>query len=312
MIGALDIGGTKIAAGVVDRRGNVLARAVEPTSPELGFENALERMSRLLAGCAAQAGGRIEGIGIGCTGPVDPVTGSIGKAELLHEWIGAPLAPKLAERFQAPAAMENDADAAALAEYKWGAGRGAQVFVYVTVGTGIGVGMVVRGAVYRGADGAHPELGHSILDFSGGPLCYCGLSGCWEALASGPAIEKWYASQPGGSALRATEICLRAAQQGEALAVQAVEREAMYLGLGLVNMVTAWCPDAVALGGGVIQGSPLFVETPRDMVHRLVTQVPVDKTRVEAAALGNEAGLKGAACAWLHRYRAAEMAASEG
>ena len=219
MIGAIDIGGTKIAAGGVDRQGKLLARRVCPTAPERGWEDAVARMIAMLREAQEEAGEKIEGIGIGSTGPVDPLTGTVENAELLPGWRGAPLVDRLGKALGVTAAMENDADSAALAESVWGLGRGAQCFVYVTISTGIGAGIVQGGRLFRGAAGAHPELGHTVLDSTGGPRCYCGLTGCWEALASGPAMEAWYASENGAGAapVSAAEICKRALA-GEPLA----------------------------------------------------------------------------------------------
>lgn len=292
MTGAIDIGGTKIAAGVVDDRGRIVARRECPTEPERGFEDAFRRMAAMLHDAAA--GASLDGIGVGCTGPVDPFRGTVEAAPLLPGWQGAELALRLSVEFGLPVAMENDADAAALAEAAWGAGRDKRRFIYVTVGTGIGVGIVLDGRLYRGADGAHPEPGHQIIDASG-PPCYCGARGCWESLAGGPAMSA------GCGGMDAEEICRRAAA-GEEAAMRAVERESYYLGLGLANLVTTFCPDAIALGGGVMKSIHQFLEPARALVRRIATQVPSEKTLILPAALGGDAPLAGAARAWHHRY----------
>ena len=195
--------------------------------------------------------------------------------------------------------MENDADAVALAEAAWGLGRGASCFVYVTIGTGIGGGIVRGGTLYRGADSAHPEIGHTPLDVSAGPRCYCGLNGCWESLASGPAMETWYAE--GGERIAAAEIFKRA-EAGEARARQAVEREVRYVGLGLTGVVTTWCPDVVVLGGGMVRDIARFIDEVRRTVKDLATQVPTHRLRIETVPDSGIAGLRGAAAVWLHRY----------
>ncbi|MGH7997140.1 MAG: ROK family protein [Opitutaceae bacterium] len=302
MIGAIDIGGTKIAVGVIGSDGQVRSRRDVPTEAEAGFPRALAKMTALLRDAQAEAGGKIDGIGIGATGPVDPFRGTIEDAGLLPGWRGAPIGPRLAEAFGVETALENDADAASLAEATWGIGRGAECFLYVTISTGIGAGIVRDRKLFRGAKGAHPELGHIALDHSGGPQCYCGLKGCWESLASGPALEAWYRAQaePGTPAAGPEEICRRAGA-GEPLARRALAREAEYVGLGLVNLVTSFCPDVIALGGGVAKSAGLFLDQARDMVRRLATQVPATQTRIEVAALGNDVGLIGAGGAWLHR-----------
>jgi len=296
MIGAIDIGGTKIAAGLVDHRGRVLARLEQPTAPERGFQDALARMTRMLH---EVTGDRIDGIGIGCTGPVDPFRGTIENASLLPGWQGAELASRLADQFGVSVALENDADAAALAEAAWGAGQGKRRFLYVTVGTGIGAGIVLDGRLYRGVDGAHPELGHQVIDASG-PPCYCGARGCWESLASGPAMVAWMQAASAGE-WTAQRIC-RLAEDGDDLARRAVEREGHYLGLGLANLVTIFCPDMIALGGGVMKSSHLFLDRAAAIVRRTCTQVPAAKTLLAPALLGADTALAGAARAWVHRY----------
>ncbi len=298
MIGALDIGGTKIAAGIVTSTGDVLAQRQSATVPERGFDDALERMIRMLVELQSSSGERLKGIGIGCTGPVDPQTGVIGSAELLHGWNGAPITDRLAEAFGVPVAMENDADAVALAESAWGSGRGAECMVYVTIGTGIGGGIVRKGELYRGAEGAHPEIGHMAVDVTHGPKCYCGLTGCWESLASGPAMEAWYSARGGPAS--ASEICRRAVAR-QPLAVEAVQRTARYIGLGLVNVVTAYCPDVLILGGGVVRSSSLFLEDVWGMVLQLATQVPSAHLQLTTVEGGETTGVRGAAAAWLHR-----------
>ena len=300
VIGAVDIGGTKIAVGLVDGAGEVLAFEECPTEQERGFEDAVGRMGRMLRNCAARANQDAGGIGIGCTGPVNPFNGEIGDVEFLKNWKGANLVGALEKSFGVRVALENDADAAALGEAFWGAGSGKQQVVFVTVGTGIGVGIVMGGKLYRGVDGAHPEIGHQVIDASG-PQCYCGGRGCWEALASGPAMSQWMNAQRPGSALSAKQICALAAS-GDELAREAAEREAHYLGLGLANLVNIFCPHVIVLGGSVMQSASLFMEGIQNEMGRNCTQVPAERTEVRLASLGPHAAIVGAACAWRHRF----------
>ena len=176
MIGAVDIGGTKIAVGLVDEAGAVLSRLELPTAPGRGPADGLERITAALRETVRLAGGELQGIGIGCTGPVDPRSGIIGANAFLPGWQDLNLAAELQREFGVSAAMENDADAAALGEYAWGAGCGSNRFIYVTVSTGIGGGLVFDGRLYRGMDGSHPEIGHHVIDPTG-PQCFCGARG---------------------------------------------------------------------------------------------------------------------------------------
>jgi glucokinase len=201
-------------------------------------------------------------------------------------------------------AIENDADAAALGEWTCGAGRGTHNFLLVTVGTGIGAGLVLNGQLYRGVGSAHPEVGHHVIDPTG-PLCFCGAHGCWESLASGPALERWAQAQhPRLKPLSAQEICALA-EHGEPDALAAVQRTAHYLAIGLANLVTLFVPECLALGGGLMQAFPLFEQEIVSAIHNNCGLVPHEKVHVVPAALGTQSGLVGAARVWLNRYASA-------
>lgn len=291
MIGAVDIGGTKIAVGMLDRDGRILARREHPSGSELALPEGLRLIFAMLRETAGEAGGELEGIGVGCTGPVDPLTGTLERIEFLPGWEGCPLTAELQNALGVTAFMENDADAAALGELTWGAGKGAKRFVYVTVSTGIGAGMVFDNRLYRGVEAAHPEIGHHVIDPSG-PLCFCGARGCWESLASGPALAA-RAGLPG-----ALEVC-QAAERGDPAARLAVEQEAFYLGLGFANLVTLYVPDVIALGGGVMHSRHLFWDKILQTIRENCGLVPFEKTRLVPAQLGGDAGLAGAAQVWI-------------
>ena len=309
MIGAVDIGGTKIAVGMVDDDGRVLSRAECPTDAERGYGEALARIENMLRTVATAANAELTGIGIGCTGPVDPFTGEIGDVNFFPAWRGQNPVADLARIFGVQVAMENDADASTLAEAAWGAGKNKKRLIYVTVGTGIGVGLVLDGQLYRGVDGAHPEIGHCVIDASG-PLCLCGFHGCWESLAAGPAMVAWVESNmpkdyPHRDHLTAKRIC-ELAQKGDELARQAADREARYLGLGIANLVTLFTPDAIVLGGSVMKSAVLFLEEIRRTVCRCCRYVPYEKAELTLASLGEDANLIGAARVWHHRFNRKE------
>jgi len=163
----VDIGGTKIAVGIVDDRGVVLSKTEAPTHGERGYSDGLARIRDMLRDVASQAGVEISGIGIGSTGWVYPFTGEFGDVDFLPAWKGCNPVKDLERAFGVRAALENDGDAAALGEAGWGAGRGKQRLIYVTVGTGIGGGIILDGELYRGVDRSHPEVGHHVIDASG-------------------------------------------------------------------------------------------------------------------------------------------------
>jgi glucokinase len=305
VVGAVDIGGTKIAVGAIDASGQVLAKEVCATEAAGGFDAAMQRVVSMMETVRARAGIELCGIGIGCTGPVDPLSGEIGSVEFLAEWRGCNPVDRLARHFGLTVAMENDADAAALGELQWGAGRGKRHVICVTVGTGIGCGIVHNGTLYRGLDGAHPEIGHHVIEASG-PPCYCGASGCWEVLAAGPAIAARFAhdaarENPSREPLSARAVC-ELARQGHTLARREMEREGHYLGVGVANLVTMFVPEVIALSGSVMNSADLFLSTIRAVVLRSCGLVPAANVEIVPAALGNDAPLIGAGAVWQHRY----------
>lgn len=301
MIGAIDIGGTKIAAGLVDEDGQLLTQLEYPTSATEGVNDAVERMAAMVEELAFKSGSTLRGVGVGCTGPVYPEEGTIGNVEFMPGWEGANLVKMLSMRLGLSVAIENDADAAALGEWAWGSGRGSPNFMLVTVGTGIGAGLVLNGQLYRGVSAAHPEIGHHVIDPTG-PLCFCGAHGCWESLSSGPAMERWAQTQYWREKpLTAREICILA-EQGDQPALAAVQRTARYFAIGLANLVTLYIPECIALGGGVMQAYPLFKDEIQSAIQNSCGLVPHEKVRVVQAALGAYSGLIGAARVWLHRY----------
>jgi glucokinase len=262
----------------------------------------------MLRETAVKAGVEVTGIGIGSTGPVDPIRGEFGDVDFLPGWRGKSPVRDLEAIFKVPVALENDGDSAALAEAGWGAGRNRSRLIYVTVGTGIGGGIILDGKLYRGVDGAHPEVGHQVVDPSG-PACSCGFHGCWEALAAGPAMVAWFESQtesrtppdPRTNGITAKGIC-ELAQEGDSLALQAVEHEAFYLGLGLANLINLFTPDAIVLSGSVMKSAPLFLDRIRAVIRRGCRFVPAEKTELTLASLGEDTNLIGAARVWHYRF----------
>ena len=295
MIGAVDIGGTKIAVGMVDESGRLLAR-LESTHPhaEARPYDGLELIIEMLRQTASQAGGQLRGIGIGCTGPVNPLTGIVGRMNFCPAGKVCNLAAEMEQLFGLKVALENDADAAALGEFAWGAGQRAHTLPIRNSQHWHWGGIVFDGQLYRGVDGAHPEIGHHVIDPSG-PQCFCGAHGCWESLASGLALAR-FANRP-----TATAAC-EAAEGGDPQAIQAVAGEAKYLGLGIANLVSLYTPDIITLGGGVMQSRHLFWEKIEQTVRENCGLVPFELTRLVPARLGRDVGLAGAAQAWIGRF----------
>ena len=308
MVGAIDIGGTKIAVGIVDPEGKLLFRCESATQGDGPYESALDRTVAMLRVAAASTGVKLGGIGIGSTGPVYPFTGEIGDVSFFPQWRGQNPVKDLEKIFGVSVAIENDGDAAALGEAAWGAGKNKSRLIYVTVGTGIGAGIILDGQVYRGVDQSHPEIGHHVIDASG-PPCSCGFRGCWESLAAGPAMVSWLENNtprdyPHRTDLTAKRIC-ELARQGDDWAQRAVKREARYLGLGLANLVTLFVPDVIVLGGSVMKSADLFLDEIRNVIASSCRFVPYDKTELVLASLGEDTNLIGAARVWYHRFGSA-------
>ena len=303
MIGAVDIGGTKIAAGIVNDAGKVLAKRETATEKARAYPDGLGHIVRMLGEAAQQADTELSGVGIGSTGWVYPFTGEFGDVDFLPGWKGSNPVNDLAREFGVRVALENDGDAAALGEAAWGAGKGKSRLIYVTVGTGIGGGIILEGRLYRGADKAHPEVGHHVVDASG-PLCTCGFRGCWEALATGPALAAWFnakaqAVDAPARTLTAKEI-FQCARQGHPLACEAVARATYYLGLGLANLINLFVPERIVLGGSIMKSMRL--EDLRKVIAEGCRFVPFEKTELALASLGEDANLIGAAQVWHHRF----------
>ncbi|MBT9177238.1 MAG: Glucokinase [Firmicutes bacterium] len=303
----LDVGGTKIAAAVVNKQGTTLSSLRTLTHESEGADAVLRRIFALLDDVLAHAqltSSQISGLGVGVPGAVDEATGSIHTMVNLTGWSGFPLRQRLVARYHVPVFLGNDANAAALGEYMFGNGAGTRHLLYITASTGIGGGIVVDGNLLVGASGAAGEVGHMILEPHGQP-CNCGNRGCWETISSGTAIAKSAAQKIRGgeesSILLFTDIeniqaehVFQARNMGDSLATEVTDRAFYFLGLGITNLVNALNPERVVIGGGVAQiGEPLFT-TVENMV-RQSAYGPAKCVRILPALLGAETGVIGAA-----------------
>jgi glucokinase len=298
--GGLDIGGTKIALGLVDSDGNVLAESAFPTADYSVLKDAVQRISVEFTELCSQTNRPINSLGIGCTGQMDPEKGEILNLEYFPDWRGPGLVQGLSQNLGVPVRLANDAEAAALGEWAFGAGRNARTFVMVTVGTGIGVAVLQEGRLWRGVGGAHPEIGHHLLDPSG-PACFCGLHGCWESLAGGVAMETWAQSQHPQRVFHTAREWCELARQEDSFALQVIARTAHYLGLGLSNLVTIFAPDVICLAGGLMESAPLFLPTIQEKIDHGCKLVPAQQVDLRLARLGSGAVMVGATL--LHSIR---------
>jgi glucokinase len=289
----IDIGGTKIAVAAVSSQGEVLANVRFATEPQLGFTTALNKMIAGINSVISDAGLKdevLDGIGIGCAGPVDPLRGTIHNPHTLPTWDDCDLVSPLAERFSVPARMENDADAAASGEARFGAGRGSDPMVMLTFGTGIGFAAIMKGQIYRGVAGEHPEAGH-IPTTADGPECYCGLRGCFEAMASGTAIDA--AGKVAGFA--DGRAVFAAAAKGNTVAAGILDAATQATATAIWTLAHTFLPQRFVLGGGLIDDHfELFATPARDALSRAVL-LPKGRVEIVRASLGNDAGVVGAA-----------------
>jgi len=303
---ALDIGGTKLTAGVIAHQGEVVAHCARPTdagaSPPEMLETLLEMAEEVLPRAPAEWNG-LSAIGISFGGPVDFARGRTITCHHLAGWEGIPLRELVAERAGLPVVMDNDANAAALGETVFGAAKGCRHVLYLTVSTGIGAGLILDGGVYRGADSMAGEMGHMVVA-PGGPVCTCGRRGCLEAVAAGPAIaaaaREGLAHHP-ESVLAATppgEITARhvaEAAESDALAARVMAQAGEYLGMGIACAVNLINPEVVVVGGGVSRSGDLLLGPAREAVAGLAAAESTRHLRIVPGALEPLGALLGAA-----------------
>ncbi|WDF34488.1 ROK family glucokinase [Arthrobacter agilis] len=302
----IDIGGTKVAAGVVDVRGRILAEARRATpgqdarAVEAVIADLVRELSREY---------RIRSVGIGAAGWMDLTNSTVLFSPHLA-WRNEPLRRNLERLLRRRVTVVNDADAAAWAEWRFGAGRGESRLVCVTLGTGIGGAMIMGGRVERGRYGVAGEFGHQIV-VPQGHRCECGNRGCWEQYASGNALgrearELAAANSPVARALLDAApadgspitgaIVTRLAMEGDAASRELVDDVGQWLGLGLANLAAALDPGTFVIGGGLSAAGELLLDPARRAFGRNLTGRGFrPPARIERAALGPEAGLIGAA-----------------
>lgn len=307
----IDLGGTNIAAGVVDENMRMVARANRHTRVFCSDEDMTEQLAQTALEALANAGLRVDQVpwvGVGTPGSVDSAAGVVGFAGNLG-LRAYPMAALLGKRLKARVLVENDANAAAYGEYVAGALRGARDAVAVTLGTGIGGGVLIDGRIYGGCNGAAGELGHTVIQMDGRP-CTCGRRGCWETYASATGLirttRELMARAARDSALwRLAEgdpqkvsgrTAFDAMRAGDPFGQQAVDQYIRHLAAGLTNVINSFQPDILCIGGGICREGETLLAPLRKLVQEACFSVPGGKrTRICAAQLGNDAGIIGAA-----------------
>jgi len=308
----VDIGGTKVAAGLVDASGVILFQTRVPMiangSAEAGFGCVVNAVNAVFA-TRPDARSSLAGIGICSPGPLDPRAGIVINPPNISCWRNFPLAAEVQRVFGVRARIDNDANAAGLAEAIWGAGVGYRDVFYATLGTGIGTGIAFDQRIYHGRTGSAAEGGHVTIDYRG-PRCACGKFGCIEALCSGPAIARCARARMAESAEAGAKILelaggnLEAVQaetvaeafrQGDPLATEVLETSADLLTVWIGNIIDLLEPEIIILGGGVSELMSAFFgqireQLPNWSINQRAAEIPIVR-----AKYGSDAGIAGAA-----------------
>jgi glucokinase len=314
---ALDVGGTKLAAGVVTDDGNVLSFRSIGTAVHDGPDTVVGRLLDLGEKALVEAGHpEVRAVGVGCGGPLDPRTGVILGPPGLPGWDEVPLGRMVTDRFGLPAYVENDASAAALGEYRW-AGWDVRSLVYLTVSTGFGGGVVIDGELFQGAAGQGGELGHVVVDWQG-RLCGCGARGCAEAYVSGTSIAR-RASEALGRTTMSSQASMSSlsmsastsslasivdvtardvaehARAGDKLARGVWDETTAMLGRMVAVIINVCEPDLVVLGGGVTRAGSQLLDPVREAALRQAMPPAAKACDVVLSHHGDRAGVLGAA-----------------
>ncbi len=321
----VDVGGTNIKIGLVDDLGRSLSYLRVPTSTESGPEAGCQRMGEGVRRVIAEAGltlPYIARVGLGTPGTMDINSGRLLHPHNLPGWHEFAIRDRLSHHAGLPVSYANDANAAAYGEYWVGSGRGFKSLVLLTLGTGIGCGIIIGDLAIVGENFHGAECGHIIIDLADDArMCGCGLTGHLEAYASATAvIQRTTERLAGGQASSLSErinrgealtplLVAQEAEAGDAIALQIVIDTARYLGVGIVTLMHTIDPSVVLLGGAMTFGGPastlgeLFLTRVKAEVRRRALPVPADKTKIDFASLGSDAGYIGAAGLARMEYR---------
>ena len=301
----IDLGGTNIAVGVVNEEYEIVAEASLPTGAQRPAEQVVADMCRAVELAMEKAGitaAHCASIGIGSPGTCDGENGVVARAYNLG-WFNVPVCAMMTEHFGLPCRLSNDANCAALAETVAGAAVGCRNMMLITLGTGVGGGIIVDGRIVSGLGGAGGEPGHSLLVLDGEP-CTCGRRGCWEVYASATALirqgREAAAAHPTSLLNRYPELTGRdvfdAADAGDEAAQAVLERYYVYVAAGITDLVNILSPEMVLIGGGISrQGERLLRPIRRYVAANCFGGAKRLQPVIQAAQLGNEAGIIGAA-----------------
>ena len=297
----VDVGGTKIAAGVVTPQGELLNEVRYPSSGPT--ERLLSSIARAIND--VKDGYEVGGACLAVPGNILATENKVIFSPNLHTIEGIDLKEEMQRRTGFDITVENDANAAAWGEFRFGAGAEVDHLVFITLGTGVGGGVITHGVLMRGAQGAGGELGHMTLHATG-PRCGCGNRGCLEALASGTAIQRRareVAAEEPNSGLGKLAIerailgedVTRIAREGDEAALSVLEEAGLWLGIGLAGYVNIFNPEVIAIGGGASRAGELILAATRREIHLRALSPARDLVQIKEATLGPESGVLGAA-----------------
>lgn len=292
----LDIGGTKLAAGVVDGNGVVHSFVVAPSQADEGPGPTLARLFELGRQAVGESGlewNAIQAVGIGCGGPLDAERGILIGPPHLPGWRNVRVTEVAEQALHRPATLENDATAAAAGEHRWGAGAGVSNMVYLTISTGVGGGVVIDGSLYRGSMGNGGELGHVTIDWHGRLCRGCGRRGCLEAYVSGTSIAE--RAQEAGLSFSSAEEVAAAALAGDNGAKAVWDETVEALACGVTSIVNLFEPELVVIGGGVSRSGEQLIGPVRELVRASTMKPAGEKADIVASAFGDRVGVVGAA-----------------
>ena len=317
----VDIGGTNIRAGVVDETGRTLGEARHPALAETGLRAAVDRAVKAIAEAIDNAGislTDILAIGAGVPGAHRSQEGICVYSPNFKDSRGVPVLAPIRKAFDLPAFMLNDVAVQTLGEHRFGAGKGSAHMVMITLGTGIGGGAIIDGDLRIGPTEGFAEVGHMTIE-PDGPVCGCGNRGCWEALANRDAIvRRAVAKMQHGRQTKIAEeagyrlgsitpaMIARAADEGDAVAIEILAETAHYLGIGVATLIQLYNPEVFVIGGGIAQAGPPLFEPMMRTIRTRALMVPASTCRIVPAQLADAAGVIGASV-----LAARELARSE-
>jgi glucokinase len=311
----VDIGGTKVAAGLVNASGEIVHSARVPMNVQSSASVAMDCVHRAIQEVLGHNGLTASAIGVSSPGPLDPIDGLVLHAPNLPCWKNFPLRSEIQRTYGIPTKIDNDANAAGLAEALWGAAKDCKYVLYLTIGTGIGTAMILDRHIYYGRTGAAAEGGHMTIDYRGALRCGCGKRGCIEGLASGPAIaataRERAANDPkhaagilslagGNPAAITAKTVFQAWSNGDRLAAQILDDVSNMLSVWFGNLIDMFEPDAIVMGGGVGTSLAPFFARIREGSRAWSVNPRAGEIPVLLAHYGVDAGLAGSAALWLN------------